>query len=69
LAEETGIIVEDILEVFQAFKILRYQSGEYFYFTEKEYLDELIKKSGDPGHLVIASKIHWSPFVLPKAFN
>jgi len=69
LAEETGIMIEDILEVFQAFKIIRYQSGEYFLFTEKEYLEELIKQSGDPGHLVEAEKIHWSPFILPKQVN
>jgi hypothetical protein len=52
LAEETGILIEDILEVFQAFKIIRCQSRDYFFFTEPQYLDELIKRAGDPGHLV-----------------
>jgi len=34
--------------------------------TEPEYLDELIKRTGDPGHLVLAENIHWTPFILPK---
>jgi GNAT superfamily N-acetyltransferase len=62
LAESTGILQSDITNLFESFKILRYHQGTHYFVITQEFMDELIKRAGDPGHLVIRDNIHWTGY-------
>lgn len=51
LAEKTGILQSDIINLFESFKILRYRQGDHYLVLTDEFIDELIKRSGNPGHI------------------
>lgn len=62
LAENTGILQSDIINLFESFKILRYHQGDHYFVITDEFMDELIKRAGNPGHLVNPDLIHWTGY-------
>lgn len=62
LACKTGILQSDIIQLFESFKILRYHQGDHYFVITDEFIDELIKRAGDPGHQVITENIHWTKY-------
>lgn len=43
LQRMTAIDMKDIVYVFESYKILRYCQGNYLLYTEKDYLQEILK--------------------------
>jgi len=62
LSEKTGILQTDIIQLFESFKILRYHQGDHYFVITDEFIDELIKRAGDPGHPVKTENIHWTGY-------
>ena len=62
LAEKTGILQSDIINLFESFKILRYHQGDHYFVITEEFMEELIKRAGNPGHIVQTDKIHWTGY-------
>lgn len=62
LAEKTGILASDIIQLFESFKILRYHQGDHYFIINDEFMEILIKSAGNPGHLVKTENIHWTGY-------
>jgi hypothetical protein len=44
-------------------KIVTYHNGNYFIFTDPEYLKKMLANAGRPGRPVIRDNIHWIPHI------
>lgn len=63
LAEMTSIKEENIIQVLEELKILRYYDGNFIFACDETILSELSKKSGGKkGPEVNEEKLLWVPF-------
>jgi hypothetical protein len=64
VTELTYIKSQDVLEVLERLRLLRYSAGQHIIYANPEYLKELKKITGKPGRPVIVEKLHWTPLRL-----
>ena len=57
----TSISPKDIEYVLNNLGILKYHSGNYFMYAEKDFLKGILEKAGRPGRPVVVERIHWIP--------
>lgn len=61
IADETGILPQDITYILESYEILRCQNGKYFMFTEMAHLETILTTKGRAFREVKPDKIHWVP--------
>ena len=61
IADETGMIPEDIQYVLESYEILRSKNGRYFMVTEEPYLKMILDTKGRKFREVKPDLIHWVP--------
>ena len=57
ISEQTAIDVNDVLYVLENFKILRKVAGNQILFTNRDYLEEIVRNLGRPGRKVYREKL------------
>jgi len=63
ISNATGIIGKDVVYILENLKVLFYSNGNYYFFTEREYLKKLLENAGRPGRKVVREKIQWVPHI------
>ena len=66
LSEQTAIDVNDVLYVLENFKVLRKAGGVQVLYTQKEYLEEILRNLGRPGRKVIRENLSWIPHIFKQ---
>ena len=63
ISEQTAIDVNDVLYVLENFKVLRKINNQQILFTQREYLEEILRNLGRPGRKVFRDKLLWIPHI------